>query len=93
MSTVPRYMDFLSGGAEQTPATRAKISHFVPNVVVMPTPNESTWHGLWAIDAHGDHEEVYGERVAVIAWAKERCNRVFVWSQQLRDLELLPTTL
>ncbi len=60
------------------------------NVVVMPTPHSDSWHGLWAFDREGGHEEFYGSREAVIAWAKGKSATVRVWSEERQDIELLP---
>lgn len=81
-------MDFMSDAADEAP-TQTETPRFVSNVVVMPTPHDDSWHGLWAFDAAGGHQEVYGDKLKIIAWAKERSDRVLVWSEELRDLELL----
>ena len=77
---------------EDTPGTLTTETDspgFQDNVVVMPTPHEDSWHGLWAFDGEGGHEEFFGDKPAVIAWAKERSATVRVWSEALQDLELL----
>jgi hypothetical protein len=59
------------------------------NVVVMPTPHSGSWHGVWAFDRQGGHEEFYGSRAEVIAWAKEKSATVRVWSEETQDIEPL----
>ena len=82
-----RYMDWPDSPDEKQGLSGPSM--FVDNVVVMPTPHEPTWHGLWAFDADDGHEEFYGDKDAVIAWARSKSTVVRVWSDVLEDLELL----
>jgi hypothetical protein len=89
MSEAHRFMQFMPDAVEEI-SDDDDSPEFVANVTVMPTPHEDSWHGLWAFDADNGHEEVYGDRDEVIAWARERSPNVLVWSEALQDLEQLP---
>jgi hypothetical protein len=86
-----RYMDWSDGpGIEEETSDQPA---FKENVVVMPTPHEDSWHAVWAYDDHNGHAEFFGEKEEVIAWARSKSAAVVrVWSDELQDLELLPTT-
>jgi len=90
MSEAPRYMDFMSDSSDAVLTAQAATPHFVEHATVMPTPHEDNWHGLWAIDADGGHEEFYGDKDDVIAWARERSASILIWSEALQNLEPLP---
>lgn len=84
-------MDFLPGASqpEDHADPEPVRAPFQPNIVIMPNRSTGVWTGVWAIDDENGHEEFMGPRDEVIGWARSRCERIFIWSDQLRDVTLL----
>lgn len=80
-------MNFLPDAADEIRQDEVESPAFAENVVVMPTPHEDSWHGLWA--CNDGHEEIYGDRDEVIAWARDRSSTIQIWNEALQDLEPL----
>lgn len=85
-----RYFDWhhdeAHGDRQSTPETS---SAFTQNVVIMPEPHSTHWHAVFALDDHNGHEEYYGTRDEAIAWARDRCSDIHIWSETTQDLEAL----
>jgi hypothetical protein len=52
----------LSAGSGRGNFSDIDSAEFTNNVTVIPTPHESSRHGLWAFDNRDGHEAVYGDR-------------------------------
>ncbi|MCW2539012.1 MAG: hypothetical protein JWN95_737 [Frankiales bacterium] len=82
-----KYMDWESAPDDGTDSPDE--ANFKPTAHVMPLPHSELWHGVWATHAIDGHEELEGTKDEVVAWATERCETMWVWSEAAQDIVLV----
>lgn len=84
----PKYRDYLDGSSESPIVPERVPDPYYQDAVYVMRNADGHWTASW----QGEFNELGafdGDRESAITWAKERSKKVWVYSDETRDMELL----